>query len=310
MKVLIVDDSLPNALLIEDLLRKLDFVYTVVFTDPVKALNWAAVETPDLLVLDYIMPDIDGSEFLKRFQSIERNQHVPVVVVTIDDKQSTLHDMLEAGATDFVRKPVDEEELVARCRNLLRMRSYQGELQKTVERLHVMATIDSLTGACNRRHFLDRLETEVARAQRFNEPLSIAMLDADHFKSINDTYGHAVGDDVLRALTRACVEMLRRHDIVGRLGGEEFAICMPETTMDKAQIVCDRLRQNIAGLNVKSHDNEVKFTVSMGVTQYSRGGDSTESFMSRADAALYQAKNQGRNQVILSIADENGNDRA
>lgn len=306
MKVLIVDDSLPNALLIEDLLRKLDFVYTVVFTDPIKALNWAAVETPDLLVLDYIMPDIDGEEFLSRFQAIERNEHVPVVVVTIDDKLSTLHEMLEAGAADFVRKPVDEEELIARCRNLLRMRSYQGELQKTVERLHVMATIDSLTGVCNRRHFLDRLETEVARAKRFNEPLSIAMLDADHFKSINDTHGHAVGDDVLRALTRACVEMLRRHDIVGRLGGEEFAICMPETTMDKAQIVCDRLRQTIAGLKVKSGEDLVQFTVSMGVTQFQSEHDTLESCMSRADAALYQAKNQGRNQVILSIPDENG----
>ncbi len=304
MKVLIVDDSLPNALLIEDLLRKLDFVYTVVFTDPVKALNWAAVETPDLLVLDYIMPDIDGAEFMQQFLSIEHNEHVPVVVVTIDEKQSTLHDMLDAGATDFIRKPVDEEELLARCRNLLRMRSYQGELQKTVERLHVMATIDSLTGACNRRHFLDRLETELARSKRYGEPLSIAMLDADHFKAVNDAHGHAVGDAVLKALTDACVEMLRRHDIVGRLGGEEFAICMPETTMDKAQIVCDRLRENIAGLNVKSGGASVQFTVSMGVTQFQHEEDTTEAFMSRADAALYRAKDQGRNQVVLAIPEK------
>ena len=304
MKVLIVDDNLPSALLVEDLLRKLDFVYTVVFTDPVKALSWAAVESPDLLILDYLMPDLDGAAFLTRFQAIEQNAHVPVIVVTVDDKKSTLQEMFDAGATDFVIKPVDEEELLARCRNLLRLRSYQDELQKTVERLHVMATIDSLTGVCNRRHFLERAETELARSRRFDEPLSIAMLDADFFKSINDKHGHAVGDEVLRALTNACVEMLRRHDIVGRLGGEEFAICMPETTMDKAQIVCDRLRENIAGLTVKSGDAAVQFTVSMGVTQFSTGSDTLESFMSRADSALYQAKEGGRNQVVLSIAED------
>ncbi len=309
MKVLIVDDNLPNALLIEDLLRKLDFVYTVVFTDPVKALSWATVESPDLLILDYLMPDLDGAEFLKRFQSIEQNAHVPVVVVTVDDKKSTLQEMFNAGASDFILKPVDEEELLARCRNLLRLRSYQEELHKTVERLHVMATIDSLTGVCNRRHFLERTETELARARRFDEPLSIAMIDADYFKSINDNYGHAVGDDVLRALTGACVEMLRRHDIVGRLGGEEFAICMPETTMDKAQIVCDRLRENIAGLKVKAKNKAVQFTVSMGVTQFDADADTLESFMSRADGALYQAKDGGRNQVVLAIA-ENFNGRA
>jgi len=309
MKVLIVDDNLPNALLVEDLLRKLDFVYTVVFTDPVKALSWAAVESPDLLILDYLMPDLDGSEFLTRFQAIEQNAHVPVIVVTVDDKKSTLQEMFNAGASDFILKPVDEEELLARCRNLLRLRSYQEELHKTVERLHVMATIDSLTGVCNRRHFLERTETELARAKRFDEPLSIAMIDADYFKSINDKYGHAVGDEVLKALTDACVEMLRRHDIVGRLGGEEFAICMPETTMDKAQIVCDRLRENIAGLVVKARDQSVQFTVSMGVTQFDAGSDSLESFMSRADGALYQAKDGGRNQVVLSIAD-NLNGRA
>lgn len=306
MKVLIVDDNLPNALLIEDLLRKLDFVYTVVFTDPIKALSWAAVESPDLLILDYLMPDLDGGEFLARFQAIERNAHVPVIIVTVDEKKSTLQEMFDAGATDFIRKPVDEDELLARCRNLLRMRSYQGELQKTVERLHVMATIDSLTGACNRRHFLERAETELARSKRFDEPLSIAMLDADHFKSINDNHGHAAGDEVLRALTNACVEMLRRHDIVGRLGGEEFGICMPETTMDKAQIVCDRLRENISGLTVKANGKEVKFTVSMGVTQFSPSTDDLETFMSRADAALYQAKEAGRNQVVLSIAKDVG----
>ncbi|MDJ0685817.1 MAG: diguanylate cyclase [Alphaproteobacteria bacterium] len=300
MKVVVVDDALPNAMLAERLLSQIDFVEVSVFTHPQEALDWCAAETPDLVILDYLMPDIDGREFLQRFTALEKNRHVPIIVVTADEHQRTLHEMLEAGATDFIRKPVDPVELIARSRNLLRLREYQKELNQTVDRLHVMATTDALTGVANRRHFLERATVEAARSRRFSEPLSIAMLDADHFKGINDAYGHAAGDRVLADLADACRDALRSHDIVGRIGGEEFGICMPQTPLDKAELVCNRLRETIEKHSVRIDAVSIQYTVSIGVAAYRPDQYDAQGVISRADAALYQAKESGRNRVVVA----------
>lgn len=299
MKVVVVDDSMPNAMYMEGLAKKLDFVDTVVFTDPNKALQWCRAEQPDLILLDFVMPEMTGSEFIRRLIEERDNRNVPIIVITADEDRATLHDALEAGATDFVRKPVDPAELLARTRNLLKLRGNQIELAETVQRLHVLATTDMLTETANRRHFLERTEAEMARARRFEEHLSLAMLDADLFKKVNDTFGHIGGDAVLRALAQTCRQMLRSHDIVGRLGGEEFAICMPATAKDKAEVVCNRLRTAMADLVVASTAGDIRFTVSIGVAEYEANNDDLEAFMSRADQALYAAKDAGRNRVVV-----------
>lgn len=305
MKVIIVDDSAPNAKLLHALVSSLDFVDGYTFTDPKKALDWCAIETPDLVILDYLMPELDGAAFLELFRKQDENLHVPVMVVTADEQRATLHKMLEGGAADFIRKPIDPTELIARSRNLLKMREYQEELKVTVDRLHKMATTDALTGLANRRHFTNRAEAEISRSQRFDEPLSIAVLDADRFKSINDTYGHSAGDAVLKQLSADALEALRVHDLVGRMGGEEFALCMPETTIEKAHLVCDRLRQAISSHIVSTEQGDVSYTVSIGVTQFVpdiEGGDTLNKMISRADKALYEAKSNGRNQVVVAKA--------
>lgn len=299
MKVVVVDDSMPNAMYMEGLAKKIDFVDTILFTDPSEALQWCRAEQPDLILLDFVMPEMNGSEFIRRLLEERDNRNVPIIVITADEERATLHQALEAGATDFIRKPVDPTELIARTRNLLKLRGNQIELAETVQRLHVLATTDMLTETANRRHFLERTEAEMARARRFDEQLSLAMLDADLFKNVNDTYGHAGGDAVLRALARTCRQMLRSHDVVGRLGGEEFAICMPATAKEKAEIVCNRLRIAMEELVVESNAGGIRFTVSIGVAAYDAGADDLERFMSRADEALYAAKDAGRNRVVV-----------
>jgi len=245
------------------------------------------------------MPEMNGAEFIRRLQDQRENRNIPVIVVTADEERATLHEALEVGATDFIRKPVDPTELIARTRNLLKLRGNQLELAETVQRLHVLATTDMLTETANRRHFMERLDAEMARARRFEENLALAMLDADNFKRVNDAHGHAGGDLVLKALAATCKQMLRSHDIVGRLGGEEFAICMPATAKEKAEIVCNRLRETVGALEIESEGETIRFTVSIGVADYDRETDTLEAFMSRADKALYGAKDGGRNQVVL-----------
>jgi len=171
--------------------------------------------------------------------------------------------------------------------------------RKTMEReLRRMATIDPLTGAYNRRHFLNSAAHEVERALRHNRPLTVLMLDIDHFKAINDGYGHAVGDEAIQAFVRVCGLTLREHDVIGRLGGEEFAILLPETTLDGAADVAERLRIRVAAIVLQCPCGPVSFTASIGVCQ-ALPGDSVSSMLLRADQALYVAKNAGRDQVCV-----------
>jgi len=298
MKVVIVDDSLPNALLAQSLVQRLDFVETIVFTEPTKALDWCRASQPDLILLDHIMPEMDGVTFMERFFQNEENRTTPVIVITADDQRETLHKALECGATDFLQKPFDPTELIARTRNILKLRANQLELAETIERLHILATTDMLTQTANRRHFLERLDAEMSRSRRFNEPLCVAIMDADKFKNINDTYGHAGGDDVLRSLSAITKKMLRNHDLVGRFGGEEFALCMPETVLDKGVLVANRVREAIADMEIPNEAGPIKFTVSIGITQYDPEKDDADILMNKADALLYDAKNQGRNRVV------------
>lgn len=298
MKVVIVDDSLPNALLAQSLVQRLDFVETEIFTEPTKALEWCRASQPDLILLDHIMPEMDGVTFLERFYQIEENQTVPVIVITADNARETLHNALEKGATDFLQKPFDPAELIARTRNILKLRANQLELAETIERLHVLATTDMLTQTANRRHFLERLDAEMSRSRRFSEPLCVAIMDADKFKNINDTYGHAGGDEVLRSLSRMTKDMLRNHDIVGRLGGEEFALCMPETVLEKGVLVANRVRESIAAMEIPHEGETISFTVSIGITEYDPETDDADILMGRADKLLYDAKETGRNKVV------------
>ncbi|AWJ83972.1 hypothetical protein TSH58p_10845 [Azospirillum sp. TSH58] len=173
-------------------------------------------------------------------------------------------------------------------------------LKESEERLRRLSITDSLTGVSNRRHFVEAAEQELARARRYGRPVTLLMLDLDHFKSINDTHGHAVGDEALRAFTAASRALLRENDLLGRTGGEEFAILLPETDIAGARMVAERIRRRTAELAVPAGDETVRFTVSIGVACCAAGTRDVDAMLSSADEALYRAKAAGRNRVVCA----------
>lgn len=298
MKIVIIDDNAANAMLVETWVQQIDNAVTVSFNDSAEGLAWCEANDPDLILLDQMMPKLNGIEFLKKFRALDTESTIPIVMITANADRQTLYKALEAGATDFLSKPFDPTELLARTRNLLRLRENHLELKDTIGRLHYLATTDTLTETSNRAHFFDRLTEEIDRTRRTGKPLSLAVMDADRFKLINDTFGHGAGDAVLKSLADTTKDVLRNHDIIGRLGGEEFAICMPETTLEEGIHVCDRLRSTIAENRVEMEGRTLKVTVSIGVSQFDPDSDTADSLLNRADFLLYRAKDSGRNRVV------------
>jgi diguanylate cyclase (GGDEF)-like protein len=299
-RIVVVDDLIANAQLLAAMLEDASGATVEVFSDGAEAMAWCDRHGPDLVLLDYRMPGMDG---LACLQHLRRNAGVielPVIMITSDESAETLQRAFEAGATDFLRKPVTEIELLARCGNLLRLRLRHQALVQANRDLTRLANEDSLTGAINRRRFMELGETEVDRARRHARPLSLVMLDIDHFKGINDTLGHAVGDAALKGLVEACRKVLRASDLLARLGGEEFAVLLPETPIPHAADAAERLRATIAG-HVIEHDGvAVRITASLGVAQWTDVGESLSELLNRADAAMYLAKTGGRNRAVLA----------
>jgi two-component system, cell cycle response regulator len=298
-KVAIIDDMLPNALLLKSYMKQLNDIEVQTYTDPVDALLRCNEVTPDLVLLDYHMPQMNGIEFLKQFRYSEHLKDIPIVMITGEEKKEALYEALKAGANDFLRKPVDDIELITRAHNLLELRARQIDLAKANGQLYLLATTDPLTSLKNRRYFLEKLEYEVERGCRYGRPYSVAIVDADRFKSINDTYGHDVGDTVLQTLSRVLLEELRLVDNIGRLGGDEFAIQFPETDAKRALEVCQRVLARIRITDVMAEPKEIRLTVSVGLTEIIRTGDEADAVLKRADLALYRAKELGRDRCEL-----------
>jgi diguanylate cyclase (GGDEF)-like protein len=291
---------LPNALLLKGYMKRLEDVEATTFTDPNEALARCTEAAPDLVLLDYHMPQMNGIEFLTKFRGALQLKDVPIVMITGEERKEALYEALEAGANDFLRKPVDDIELITRARNLLELRARQIDLAKANEQLYFLATTDQLTNLKNRRYFLEKLTLEVERSCRYARPCSVAVIDADRFKTINDTYGHDVGDKVLQALSSVLIEELRGVDQIGRLGGEEFAIQFLETERTSALDVCRRLLSRIRQTKVMAEDEEIKFTVSAGLTEIIPAGDQADAILKRADRALYRAKELGRDRCEVA----------
>lgn len=302
-KIAIIDDVLLNARLVQAITKQLDDTESKTFTNPIEGLEWCRKNYPDLILLDYQMPEMNGIEFLKEFRKYDRFADIPVVIITGEDKKEVLHEALAAGATDFLRKPIDDIELLARARNMLRLRDRQLELTAAYEKLEAQANTDALTGLLNRRRFLQGFEDEFGRSRRYRHPLSVAMIDVDHFKKINDTHGHGPGDKVLATLAEIMIRELRGVDSVGRLGGEEFAAYFPETDIVGAALACERMRVAVGESSIELADQRVSVTISIGVTQIRPGSDGPASFLKRADDLLYKAKSAGRNCVETDLAD-------
>ncbi|HZH28498.1 MAG TPA: PleD family two-component system response regulator [Azospirillaceae bacterium] len=265
-----------------------------------EALGKALSHPYELVVLSLTLRSEDGLRLLSQLRSHEATRQVPILLMGDDGDIGSVAKGLELGANDYLLKPIDRNELLARCRTQIRRRRYQERLRINYERSLSMALIDPLTGVFNRRYLDAHLPRLLARGVETQKPLSVMVFDLDHFKSVNDTHGHPTGDQVLREVASRVTRNLRPVDLVVRWGGEEFVVIMPDTDATAASAVAERLRSKIADelFVVSAPVGELKVTISIGVAA-SLEGEGADSLLKRADDALYVAKTGGRNRFDL-----------
>jgi diguanylate cyclase (GGDEF)-like protein len=262
---------------------------------------------PSVALIDWMMPGLDGPELCRRIRQHPALEKMYVILLTGRDSRADMVMGLDAGADDYIVKPFDTEELRARVHVGIRVAALQERLAEQVEELQAaqaelarLAATDPLTGLSCRRKWFEMATTELHRSRRYAQPFSVLMCDLDYFKRINDTHGHSAGDDVLKQFARVLRTECRDTDLVGRLGGEEFAILLPQCRIDAAIDVGGRINESCRRIVVDAPAGPVSFTCSIGVTEVTPRDASLEDVLERADAAMYQAKRNGRDGVEIS----------
>ncbi len=303
-RVFAVDDSPDQRQMFEFFLEDAGYE-PIPVNDGEQCLALAAANPPDLILLDMTMPGMHGSEVLQSLKANETTCDIPVIMVSAANSENDIVQCLDLGAHDYVAKPVIERVLIARIRAALRLRAMTRKLQSLNRELEKAATTDPLTGIYNRRQWMLLANKELEKAQRHQRPLSVFLLDIDHFKQINDRHGHAVGDRALQEFCRCCQDVMRGSDIFGRYGGEEFIICCPEVSTGHAGELCERIRRVVEAADVTGNDGEpLQLTVSIGATVAIDTDTDMESLILRADHNLYRAKDSGRNRCILDYSNK------
>lgn len=268
-----------------------------------EALFRGAEGNYDLMIISLALSDFDPLRLCGQIRSLERTRQLPLLLVAdIDDKTRILRG-LDLGVNDYLVRPVDRNELMARVRSQIRRKRYSDRLRDTLQASIEMAIVDQLTGLHNRRYLETHLPPLIQTAAGRGRPLSLMILDIDHFKVVNDTHGHDAGDDVLKGFAARVKNLIRGTDILCRLGGEEFIVVMPDTTSSVAATVAERIRQAVAAASfpLEKGDGMLDVTVSIGIAE--RGADlGAGALMKRADQALYQSKSLGRNRVTADAA--------
>ena len=284
--ILIVDDDQEQLAYYALILQQAGMI-TSVATDPKQVLSILVESKPDLILLDIYMKGCSGMELTQLLRQHESFTTIPVVFLTFDSSSERRLQALCEGGDDFLTKPIKADSLISVVR--MRAERYRG-LRYHMER-------DSLTGLLNHSNLKEQLSREVIRCERTGTPLSFAMIDADHFKKVNDTYGHLTGDRVLKALARMLQDRLRRTDIIGRYGGEEFGVILLNTEADRAVQIMDEIRRNFAAVSHHSGRKAFHVTISIGIASFPQNVSSND-LNNASDDALYSAKEQGRNKVI------------
>jgi two-component system cell cycle response regulator len=300
MRILIAEDDLTSRAMLTAVLRKWGYE-PVVTENGVQAL--AAAQQPDapaLMLLDWNMPEMDGLEVIRRIRAVETPTPPYIIMLTSKGDKASVVAGLDAGASDYIPKPHDSLELRARLKVGQRLLELQAHLVEARDALAHQAMHDHLTGTMNRRAILDALARELARATREDAVLSIGMCDIDHFKRINDTHGHMVGDEVLRGLVRRLQSGLREYDYLGRWGGEEFLLIVLGAPEALGSRPYERARALVAGSPFPTTAGNVSLTVSIGAAFWN-GVGTVDELLAAADRALYQAKDQGRDRVCLAV---------
>lgn len=304
--ILLVEDNKAQAALIKEFLEKNG--YKVIWVEEgMSAFKIAKTQALDIILLDRILPDIDGNEISRWLKLDPSTRSIPIIMLTAKDAVADKIAGLEAGADDYLPKPFNENELNARIYVHLRTKSQQDELRQKNRQLEDMLTkveslaiMDSLTGLYNRRRFETILANEVKRAMRYQAPLSCMMIDVDHFKKVNDARGHQEGDAVLREIAQRIQASIREVDTAARWGGEEFVILSPNTPKENAKLAATRILKSISRQPFDGF-REGQITVSIGIASLPAPSiDTQDKLVSAADVALYEAKKNGRNRVETS----------
>lgn len=256
----------------------------------------------DLIIVSLTMKGTDGLRICSKMRGFEETRHVPILVMVDDGNTKLLVKALEMGVNDYVVRPVDRMEFVARVKTQLKRKAFADRLWDNFHVSMQLATTDAVTGLYNRHYMTNHLETQIKAAESKDKELSVLMLDIDHFKMVNDTYGHAAGDQILAEFSKRISHNIRGVDLAARYGGEEFVVIMPDTETDLAHTIADRLRQNVDEelFVVTGQDEPIHITVSIGVSSTAKSGYSSEKIFESADKALYEAKASGRNKVIIA----------
>ena len=291
-KVMIVEDSAPFRNSLKKILTSLQFqVFTAAHGE--EAMSYFA-DNPDirLVVCDYRMPVKDGLEVLKEIRAVGDKNQIGVLMMTSPSENVNGAIFLKNGANDFIAKPFVKEELICRVNNLI-------EAMENINQIADFANKDFLTGVYNRRYFYDDMNEYVAYAEEHAEPYAVAMLDIDHFKHINDTYGHDGGDRVLKALAKKLIDETKNGDLIARFGGEEFCVVLKNISNEDAVKFFVNLRAHIANCIIQLKKEQIKFTISIGVA-FSMSDYRLDEILELADEALYRAKQNGRNRVEIA----------
>lgn len=298
-RILLIDDSPTIRAVMAAALRSAGYE-VVEASDGEAALETIRSGGVGVALLDIEMPGLDGFEVLAHIRDDPELSRVPVIFLTGRADPEDVARGLREGAHDYLRKPAEQTELLARVHAALRTRALEDELRRRNEELDRIASTDHLTGISNRRVMTEELGRLVGASRRHDRPLSIALLDVDRFKKINDELGHETGDEVLVALAQRVSARLRTEDLFGRWGGEEFLVLMRETALEGAMVLAEALRSAIADTRITAGGGDLPITVSIGVAAWA--GDDAEGLLRRADRALYDAKDAGRNTIKGSDA--------
>jgi len=299
--ILLAEDDPVSRRLFQKILKREGFLVTTVENGR-EALELFRQRFFPIVLTDWQMPEIEGPELCQAIRKENPNRYVYIVMLTAKGSKDDIISGLSAGADDYLTKPAHNAELVARIKTGIRILKLEKSLKDAVDEIHLMSITDSLTGIYNRGYINQRLPQEINRSARYGRELSLLMCDIDHFKTVNDTYGHLSGDIVLKGFVRSLTGSIRRQvDWAGRYGGEEFLVVLPETGLEGAMVLAERIRKTVEKTPIKTSGDTIRITASFGVASVAASGwkppISSERFLQAADSMLYKAKNEGRNRT-------------
>lgn len=300
-RILLVDDEPTQRLIMARLLKRAGFQVETAANGR-EALSKIASGDYQLMITDWEMPEMDGIALCSALRNSEDQAYIYIILLTARDSIEHVVTGLQAGADDYLTKPVIEPELIARLNTGKRIVTLERSLRTANEENRRLSITDALTGACNRRYLMEQLPREIDRAARYGRQLSVIMCDVDHFKKINDTHGHLIGDEVLKWFVQSMQQSVRASDWVARYGGEEFVIVLPETNVANAGVAAEHLREQISAGPFECKEASFPVTASFGVSGWHERvpqGSTVDALLSKCDTGVYASKAGGRNRVSV-----------